>query len=172
MNKKINDDEIIINNGEKEFLLKILFTYENEDRNAKYCFVYEESNPDDVFVYRYGDEGNIFEIEDDIDSSVTLIIDDVTYELKIRDLLYTSKIYPLLDEVSELLKERYQFTEFYRSDSWWHNCYKIKVGQAVPYNGYHAVAERTIDTTDCQNIRVRVWQKNGSVAWSSPIFMK
>lgn len=117
-------------------------------------------------------EGFIFEIEDDVDSSVTLIIDDVTYELKIRDLLYTSKIYPLLDEVSELLKERYQFTEFYRSDSWWHNCYKIKVGQAVPYNGYHAVAERTIDTTDCQNIRVRVWQKNGSVAWSSPIFMK
>ena len=65
MNKKINDDEIIINNGEKEFLLKILFTYENEDRNAKYCFVYEESNPDDVLVYRYDDEGNIFEIEDE-----------------------------------------------------------------------------------------------------------
>lgn len=95
-------------------------------------------------------EGFIFEIEDDIDSSVMLTIDGVDYELKIRDLLYTSKIYPLLDEVSELLKERYNFEEYYRSDSWWHNCYKIKVGQAVPEIGYTRKIERELDTTDCQ----------------------
>lgn len=117
-------------------------------------------------------EGFIFEIEDDIDSSVMLTIDGVDYELKIRDLLYTSKIYPLLDEVSELLKERYNFEEYYRSDSWWHNCYKIKVGQAVPEIGYTRKIERELDTTDCQNVRVRVWQKNGALAWSSPIFVE
>lgn len=115
-------------------------------------------------------EGFIFEIEDDIDSSVTLIIDGITYNIKIRDMLYSSRLFPLLDEVSDLLKERYNFTEFYRSDSWWHNCYKIKVGQAVPEIGYTATVEREIDTTDCHDVRVRVWQKNGGVAWSSPIF--
>lgn len=117
-------------------------------------------------------EGFIFEIEDDIDSFVTLIIDGTEYKIAIRDLLYTSRLFPLLDEVSDLLKERYNFTEFYRSDSWWHNCYKIKVHQAVPEIGYTCNIDRTLDLKDGDNVRVRVWQKNGGVAWSSPIFVE
>lgn len=117
-------------------------------------------------------EGFIFEIEDDIDSAVTLVIDEQTYELKIRDLLYSSRIIPLLEEVDELLKERFNFREFYRSDSWWHNCYKIKIGQAVPEIGYHAHIEKTIDTSDCKTVRIRGWQKNGGVVWSTPIFIE
>lgn len=117
-------------------------------------------------------EGFIFEIEDDIDSFVTLIIDGIEYKIAIRDLLYTSRLFPLLDEVSDLLKERYNFTDFYRSDSWWHNCYKIKVHQAVPEIGYTCNIDRTLDLKDGDNVRVRVWQKNGGVAWSSPIFVE
>lgn len=117
-------------------------------------------------------EGFIFEIEDDIDSGIRLVIDGKTYEIAVRDLLYSSRLIPLLDEVKELLRERYQFTEFYRSDSWWHNCYKIKIGQAVPEIGYHTHVSRVIDTTDCENVRIRVWQKNGGAAWSSPIFIE
>ena len=117
-------------------------------------------------------EGFIFEIEDDINSSIKLVIDDTTYEISIKDMLYSSRLIPLLDEVDELLKERYNFREFYRSDSWWHNCYKIKIGQAVPEIGYHAVIDREIDTRDCTNVRIRAWQKNGGVAWTSPIFIR
>lgn len=116
-------------------------------------------------------EGFIFEIEDDIDSIVKLTIDGHDYELKIRDILYSSQLYPLLDEVSDLLKERFNFTEYYRSDSWWHNCYKIKVNQGAPEIAYTRSIEKEIDTTKCSQVRVRVWQKNGSVAWSSPIFI-
>lgn len=117
-------------------------------------------------------EGFIFEIEDDIHSSVTLVIGEETYELSIKEMLRSSRVLPLLDEAAELLKERFGFTDFYRSDSWWHNCYKIKVGQATPEIGYHTLVSRKIDTTDCENVRVRVWQKNGGVAWSSPIFIE
>ncbi|MEG0661548.1 MAG: hypothetical protein RR443_13285, partial [Anaerorhabdus sp.] len=116
-------------------------------------------------------EGFIFEIEDDIDSCVKLIIDGIEYELKIRDILYTSQLIPLLDEVSSLLKDRFNFEEYYRSDSWWHNCYKIKINQAVPKDAYTRSVEKEIDTTTCSQVRVRIWQKNGSVAWSSPIFI-
>lgn len=117
-------------------------------------------------------EGFIFEIEDHIDSAVTLVIDGTTYTLPIRELLYSSRIYPLLEEAAQLLKERFGFTDFYRKDSWWHNCYKIKVSKAVPEIAYHAVIHRQIDTDDCTNIRIRGWQKNGSAVWSSPIFIE
>lgn len=117
-------------------------------------------------------EGFIFEIEDDVNSSVTLTVDGKEYVLPIKDLLYSSNLHPLLDEVSDLLKERFNFTEFYRSDSWWHNCYKIKTHQAVPEIGYTTEINRTLDLKEGDNVRVRVWQKNGGVAWSSPIFVE
>ncbi len=64
--RELKDDEIIIYDDEgKEFLMKILFTYENEDRNSEYVFVYEESNPDDVYVMKYNDNNELFEVEDE-----------------------------------------------------------------------------------------------------------
>lgn len=118
-------------------------------------------------------EGFIFEIEDDIDSSVTLVIDDEKYEFTIRDLLYSSRIIPLYQQAVELVKERFNnFSEFYRSDSWWHNAYKIKIGQAVPEIGYTRKIEKEIDTTDCSLVRIRGWQKDGGAVWSTPIFVK
>lgn len=117
-------------------------------------------------------EGFIFEIEDDIDSFVTLTVDGVEYTYKVRELLETSRIIPLLDEAKMLLKEQFGFEEYYRSDPWWHNAYKIKLGQAVPSIGYTRTIERNIDTTKCKEIRIKVIQKNGSTAWSSPIFTK
>lgn len=117
-------------------------------------------------------EGFIFEIEDDVDSSITLVIDGETYEIAIRELLYSSQVIPLMDEAKVLLQERFGFREFYRSDSWWHNCYKIKIGQAVPEAGYRTHISRRLRIMDGDNVRIRVWQKNGGAAWSSPIFVK
>lgn len=64
--RELKDDEIIIYDDEgKEFLMKILFTYENEDRNSEYVFVYEESNPEDAYVMKYNDNNELFEVEDE-----------------------------------------------------------------------------------------------------------
>lgn len=117
-------------------------------------------------------EGFIFEIEDHIDSNVVLELNGETYEIAIRDLLYSSRVIPLMEEVESLLSDRYDFHSYYRKDSWWHNCYKIKISQATPKIGYHAVIERTMDTSECTNIRIRGWQKDGSAVWSSPIFIE
>ena len=62
----IRDDQIVIYDEDgKEFLMNILFTYENEERNAEYVFVYDESQPDDVYVMRYNEDNELFEVTDE-----------------------------------------------------------------------------------------------------------
>lgn len=63
----INDDEIIISDESGlEKVMKILFTYENEERNKNYVFAYEEGNEDDVMAFIYNEEKkSLEEIEDD-----------------------------------------------------------------------------------------------------------
>ncbi|NLO88605.1 MAG: sigma 54-interacting transcriptional regulator [Firmicutes bacterium] len=116
-------------------------------------------------------EGFIFEIEDDISSHVTLVIDGIKYCYPIVDLLAGSRIVPLLEGARELLKDRYDFTQYYRSDPWWHNSYKFKIHKAAPEIAYKRTISHELDTTGAHLVRLRVWQKNGGVAWSSPIFI-
>lgn len=62
----IRDDQIVIYDEDgKEFLMNILFTYENEERNAEYVFVYDEAQPDDVYVMRYNEDHELFEVTDE-----------------------------------------------------------------------------------------------------------
>lgn len=62
----LNDNDIVMtdDNG-KEYLMKILFTYENEERGTKYVYVYEEANPDDIFVFKYNEEETDLLVVDD-----------------------------------------------------------------------------------------------------------
>lgn len=117
-------------------------------------------------------EGFIIEIEDDIDSYVRINMDDVEAVYTVKELLAASHIVSMDDEVKKLLQERYNFTEYYRTDPWWHNAYKFKIGRAAAQNAYTAHYEETISTADCAQLRVRIWQKNGAIAWSSPIFIR
>ncbi|WP_261793435.1 DUF3604 domain-containing protein [Fusobacterium varium] len=117
-------------------------------------------------------EGFIFEISAPIDSFITLTVDGKEYKFEVKELFESSRLIPLLEEAEDLLKENFNFTEYYRTDPWWHNAYKIKLSKAVPVSGYTRRIEKTIDTTNISNVRVRVWQKDGGAAWSSPIFVK
>ena len=61
-----NGKQITIVDGEgKEHLMEILFTYDNEERGAKYVLFYEKDNPDEVIAMKYTDEGELIEIEDE-----------------------------------------------------------------------------------------------------------
>lgn len=63
--EKLGDDDIkIYDEDGKEYLFKILFTYENEERGAEYAFIYDPASPDDIIVMRYNDEGELFEVTD------------------------------------------------------------------------------------------------------------
>lgn len=117
-------------------------------------------------------EGFIFEIEDKLDSNIELELNGETYKFSILDLLKESRIIPLIEEAKVLLKERFQFQDYYRYDPWWHNAYKIKIHQAVPGISYTKKINKEINTKGIKHVRVKVIQRNGSVAWSSPIFIE
>lgn len=66
MAKILNDNEIkIIDEEGNEYLYNILFTYENEERGCKYVFIYDKVNPSDVYVMKYSDNGELFEVTDE-----------------------------------------------------------------------------------------------------------
>lgn len=115
-------------------------------------------------------EGFIFEVETNLDETLHLTVDGVDYPLSVQDLFYSSRLIELEDEIHDLVKERFQFTDYYRSDPWWHNAYKIKLGQAVPTQGYQREIQRELTLLPGQHVRLRIWQKNGGCAWTSPVF--
>ncbi len=144
-------------------------------QNKKECFFHLETHKSAkdggwMGVDGIETEGLIFEIESAIDDVITLELNDRDYELKVSELLEDSCLYPLMDEVKELLDQRYQLKDYYRKDAWWHNSYKFKTSQAAHDYEYQMSIRRELDVSQFSNLRVRVWQKNGCCAWSSPIF--
>lgn len=63
----ILDDEMIITNEKgEEKVMKILFTYESEQRGKEYVFLYEKDNEENVLVFAVNKDGeSLEEIEDD-----------------------------------------------------------------------------------------------------------
>lgn len=60
-----NDDEIVIYDEEgNEYLMNILFTFENEERGAEYVFLYEPSSPEEVILMKYNEDHELFEVTD------------------------------------------------------------------------------------------------------------
>ena len=65
-----NETQMVVADSEgKEHLMQILFTSENEERDAKYVFFYDTEDPEEnVIVMRYVGElesGELIGIEDD-----------------------------------------------------------------------------------------------------------
>ncbi len=117
-------------------------------------------------------EGFILEIESKYGESIHILVDDHEYDIQIKEILEGSQIIDLQDDAQRLIQERYGFETYYRNDSWWHNSYKFKINQGSVDDEYTMDFHRVIDTTSMSNLRLRVWQRNGSVAWSSPVFIR
>lgn len=115
-------------------------------------------------------EGMIFEIEDDIDHALSLSLDGKEYLIPIRQILRNSTLISLDEEVAKLLYDTYQETSFYRNDTWWHNSYKCKVHRGALQSAYQQSYAFVMDLREVKQLRLRVHQKNGCMAWSSPIF--
>lgn len=62
----LDDEMIITNESGEEKVMKILFTYESEQRKKEYVFLYEKDNEDNVLVFAVNKDGeSLEEIEDD-----------------------------------------------------------------------------------------------------------
>lgn len=65
MKNNLNDEQIKIYDDEgNEFIFNILFTYENNERNAEYVFVYNPENEEEVYVMKYNENHELFEVTD------------------------------------------------------------------------------------------------------------
>ncbi len=56
---------IVVDEDGVEYAMEILFTYENDERCAKYVLCFSEDAPDDIYAFRYDDEHNLTEVTDD-----------------------------------------------------------------------------------------------------------
>ena len=62
-----NEKQMVVTDNEgKEHLMKILFTYDNEERKTSYVFFYDtEDKDEEVIVMRYLESGELEPIDDD-----------------------------------------------------------------------------------------------------------
>ena len=69
MEPKNETQMVVVDSDNKEHLMQILFTSENEERGAQYVFFYDTEDPEEnVIVMRYIgelDKGELIPIEDD-----------------------------------------------------------------------------------------------------------
>ena len=117
-------------------------------------------------------EALIFEIEADLNSYIKLSVDDKVYELSVEDILKDSYLFADKQAASKLIEERYGKVEHYRDDPLWHNSYKIKVYQGCLEKDYILDIEDKIKIDKDCNVRLRIHQRNGDIAFVSPIFIR
>lgn len=117
-------------------------------------------------------EGFVFEIEADINSKVILEVDGQKFEKSVRELLDNTSLIVFLDEAKALAKERFGFDDYYRSDPFYHNAYKVRLMKAKPEIAYKIDKEVMLDFDNDSYYLTKVYCTDGSVAWSSPIWVK
>jgi hypothetical protein len=119
-------------------------------------------------------ESFIFEIKADIDSDIILETEGKVFKYSVRSILNNTQLISFEEESRELSKERFGFDSFYRNDNFHHNAYKVLIHRGTPEDGYK-VCWKTV-TTDKKKEKdfylVKVFQRDGNIAWSSPIWVE
>ncbi len=114
----------------------------------------------------------IFEVEGELGDVLNFEIDGKTYKYTLEETLKRTHLEAQYDEVKELVKNRFEVEDYYRSDPFWHNAYKFKVHKACPSRGYEVEVDYPIfKYEEVDNVMVKVYQVNGEVVWSSPIWI-
>lgn len=118
-------------------------------------------------------EGYIFEFEGSPSDKIWLTINGKKYEKTVSEILENTDLIVELEESYEIAKKHFDVTENYRSDPFYHNAYKTRINEGFSENQYTVETEFEIKKED-QNgwYIVKVYQQDGQVAWSSPIWFE
>lgn len=117
-------------------------------------------------------EGYVFEIEAPLDGTVTMEVAGERFEWPVERILAGSFLEVFEEEAKELVRRAAGIEEFYRSDAWYHNAYKLKVYQGFTSDLY--------EVSDSFSVRpgveetswfVKAVQADGQTAWASPIWI-
>lgn len=117
-------------------------------------------------------EGYVFEIQAPLDGTVTMEVCGERFVWPVEKILAGSFLEVFEDEAKELIRGTAGIEEYYRSDAWYHNAYKVKV--------YQGFASDLYEVEDSFAVRpgaeeaswfVKVVQADGQTAWASPIWI-
>jgi hypothetical protein len=118
---------------------------------------------------------NVFEFEADPSASVRVRMNGLEEIGSVAELAACSREMWFKDECVEMLRERAGIEPLApeRMDIYHHVAHKVKLHRVVPEAGYTAGFEIEDDErlTGEVNYRIRVEQRNGQRAWSSPIWV-
>lgn len=116
-------------------------------------------------------EGFIIEFEGKLSDEVNLTINGNKTMKKFSDILEETDLIIELEESKKIAKETFGVSDYYRSDPFYHNAYKTRILKGIPNVGYEVSCEFSIDTVyqDGWYI-VKVFQDDGQIAWSSPVW--
>jgi hypothetical protein len=119
---------------------------------------------------------NVFEFEATPEAAVRLDVNGLSEQATVVEVAAGSRIMWYKDECVRVLQERCALApgSHERDDPYYHLAYKVKVHRAIPEAGYTARFEIEDDEPIDGEVyyRVRVEQRNGQRAWSSPIWVR
>ncbi|HDN98079.1 MAG TPA: hypothetical protein ENG68_02880 [bacterium] len=119
-------------------------------------------------------ESFIFEVESSKNSSLLFQINGKKFIFKVGEILEHSHLIGFLEESKRLAYERWGFKKSYREDPFWHHAYKFKIHKGIPEQGYKVkfIHKEESKKKEVDYYMVKVIQKDGACAWSSPIWVK
>jgi hypothetical protein len=119
---------------------------------------------------------NVFEFESEINTTLTLNINGLVVKAKVADLAAGSRILWYKNECIKMLEELAGLSPGSpeREDIYYIMAYLAKIHRVIPEAGYRVELEIEDDEPlkDETNYRIRVEQRNGQRAWSSPIWVQ
>jgi len=120
-------------------------------------------------------EATIFEIEGKPRDEIHLAIEGKTLALSLNEAMAASQMIYFPEEVEAKIKSKFglERSELPRDDPFYYLSHKVKVHRAIPEAGFSARWNHTdAEPPPGRNFyRVRVYQRNGSIAWSSPVWV-
>ena len=120
-------------------------------------------------------EALIFEIEARPSDRVEISLEGKELRFTVAEAMKHSRVLFFPDEVKASIRDTYGLDPelLPRDDPFYFLSHKAKVHRAVPEAGYHTSWEHTDPSPPrgVNHYRVRVHQRNGQVAWSSPIWV-
>jgi len=120
-------------------------------------------------------QATIFEIEARPDDVVRLDIEGKAVQMTLAEAMRGSRIVSFEDEAAQFVRRQFQVDPdtLPRKDRLYYTGHKAKIHRAIPQVGFAGTLEYVDNDPPAgeNHYRVRVTQRNGQVAWSSPVWV-
>lgn len=150
-------------------------TYNLEKQKCDFSCISHETTQSGVWMGASPSrtEGFIFEIKAKVNSKIKLTVNGKEKDYLVKDILENTDLLVFYEDAVELATERFGFSEYFRSDPFYHNAYKVRVNRGSILKDY--MIQTNFEITESAGnsfYLIKVYQTDGQVAWSSPIWLE